>query len=314
VSGAAAVLSLARASGVRLRVDEVGRLKVVGRPEMVPFEILVGLRAHKAEIIELLRAGGLGQAANDDDEAFEPVGVIVDEAGNPALPCATCGGRSFHQAPGAPWRCSGCEPPTLPGDAAALAGWSFCSLPATPDEDGPPGAAGSAQNDDSESGRAGEGASKGRCAFWRPAPALERRPGMDLAMAQGRADHGRARAGGQGLDRRGAIPAAAPMPCRHRVGPDRGLARHRGRGRAPEWPASAPPEGPGARFGVDPHMGRPRALPRVLAASRRPRTTARPTRARRRSASAAAAGGSRRSPPEGPAEHAKRRTGHAPAP
>ena len=154
MSGAAAVLSLARASGIRLRVDEVGRLKVVGRPEMVPFEILVGLRAHKAEIIELLRAGGLGQAANDDDEAFEPVGVIVDEAGNPALPCATCGGRSFHQAPGAPWRCSGCEPPTLPGDAAALAGWSFCSLPATPDEDGPPGAAGSAQNDDSESGRA----------------------------------------------------------------------------------------------------------------------------------------------------------------
>jgi hypothetical protein len=66
VSGAAAVLSLVRAAGVRLRVDEVGRLKVAGRPEMVPPELLAGLRAHKAEIVELLRAGDIDQAANDD--------------------------------------------------------------------------------------------------------------------------------------------------------------------------------------------------------------------------------------------------------
>jgi hypothetical protein len=77
------------------------------------------------------------------------VGVILDDAGAPARPCATCGGRRFHQVPGDPWRCSTCEPPT---DAVALAGWAFCSLPP---EDGLPGAAEGAQNDDPGSGHAG---------------------------------------------------------------------------------------------------------------------------------------------------------------
>jgi hypothetical protein len=53
VSGAAAALALARAAGVRLRVDE-GRLKLAGRPAAVPAEVLATLREHKAEVVELL--------------------------------------------------------------------------------------------------------------------------------------------------------------------------------------------------------------------------------------------------------------------
>jgi hypothetical protein len=87
VSGATAVLSLVRAAGVRLRVDEVGRLKVVGRPELVPPAILVGLRMHKAEIVALLRADDLGQATNDDSSP-----------------------------PGPDQPCHGCDPPPDPDD------------------------------------------------------------------------------------------------------------------------------------------------------------------------------------------------------
>jgi hypothetical protein len=53
VSGAAAALALAQEAGVRLRVDE-GKLKVVGRPEAVPAEVLATLREHKTEVLELL--------------------------------------------------------------------------------------------------------------------------------------------------------------------------------------------------------------------------------------------------------------------
>ena len=53
MSGAVAALALAQEAGVRLRVDE-GRLKVVGRPETVPAEVLATLREHKAEVLELL--------------------------------------------------------------------------------------------------------------------------------------------------------------------------------------------------------------------------------------------------------------------
>jgi hypothetical protein len=68
-------------------------------------------------------------ATNADGGALEPVGVLLDKAGDPALPCPSCGRCSFHQAPGDRWRCSGCEPPKLPDDGAALAGWVFCCLP-----------------------------------------------------------------------------------------------------------------------------------------------------------------------------------------
>jgi hypothetical protein len=54
VSGAAAALALAHEAGVRLWVDEAGRLKVVGRPEEVPAEVLAALRQHRAEVLELL--------------------------------------------------------------------------------------------------------------------------------------------------------------------------------------------------------------------------------------------------------------------
>jgi hypothetical protein len=53
VSGAAAALALTQEAGVQLRVD-AGRLKVVGRPETVPAEVLATLREHKAEVVELL--------------------------------------------------------------------------------------------------------------------------------------------------------------------------------------------------------------------------------------------------------------------
>jgi hypothetical protein len=53
VRGAAAALALAQEAGVQLRVDE-GRLKVVGRPEAVPADVLATLREHKAEVLELL--------------------------------------------------------------------------------------------------------------------------------------------------------------------------------------------------------------------------------------------------------------------
>jgi len=95
--------------------------------------------------------------ANNDVEApLEPVGIVLDDDGDPALPCATCGGCGFHQSPGDRWRCSACEPLTLPGDASALTGWSFCSLPADPDgpaQNASPGAVGGAQDADPAPGQ-----------------------------------------------------------------------------------------------------------------------------------------------------------------
>lgn len=62
--------------------------------------------------------------ANDAD-ALEPVGVVTDDAGLPAFPCATCGCGSFHQAPGDRWRCAACEPATREG----ITGGAFCAVP-----------------------------------------------------------------------------------------------------------------------------------------------------------------------------------------
>jgi hypothetical protein len=81
---------------------------------------------------------------------------VLDEDGYPAATCATCGGRRFHQAPGDRWRCSGCAPPVLPDDAAAMVGWSFCALPPDPDEDGPLGRPQSCPSDDPGSRRVDE--------------------------------------------------------------------------------------------------------------------------------------------------------------
>jgi hypothetical protein len=47
-------------------------------------------------------------AAND---TLEPAALTLDGEGLPAAPYPSCGGVAFHQAPGAPWRCSVCEPP-----------------------------------------------------------------------------------------------------------------------------------------------------------------------------------------------------------
>src|SRR5687768_552759 len=35
-------------------------------------------------------------AASDDGDALESAGVVLDGAGDPAMPCATCRGRCFH--------------------------------------------------------------------------------------------------------------------------------------------------------------------------------------------------------------------------
>ena len=142
MSGAAAMLSLARAVGVRLRVDEAGRLKVAGRPEMVPPDILAGLLAQKAEVIELLQAGSRGQAANDDGDPPEPAGTALDGDGYPYRPCPTCRGRLFWKPADLPdagpgWCCRSCEPPD--------GSYHACALPPDPDapvQDAPPGAVG----------------------------------------------------------------------------------------------------------------------------------------------------------------------------
>jgi hypothetical protein len=135
---AAAALKLlvsTAAAGVRLTL-EGGTVRMVAAK--APTAALVtALRRHKAEITELLRTGGLGQAANDD--------------GDPTMPCSTCGGAAFHRPPEGRWDCSSCSPPMLPADAAGMAGWAVCNLPV---EDAPPGA-GSPQNDDSAPARPG---------------------------------------------------------------------------------------------------------------------------------------------------------------
>jgi hypothetical protein len=195
-----------------------------------------------------------GSVANDHGDLLESVGIVLDEAGDPALPCATCGGHAFHRPPGDWWRCSACESPTLPGDAEAMGRWQFCSLPPGPDDpaqDGPPGAVGGTQDADPALGGL-SGTLGGRSGSWRSAPGLERRPGVDLAMAHCRAGAGRPSAGARGLDRGRSTAAAAPVPRCRRIGPDRGPARNHGRDRATECPAGPSRGRPGARFGPDP--------------------------------------------------------------
>ena len=134
----------------------LGSEKISGRGSAEPAEALADVpspcvgRAGQAFAQPAAEISRHPPPANDDGEPLEPVGIVLDEAGDPAVSCGTCGGHSFHQAPGAPWRCSGCEPPTLPDDAAALAGWAFCSLPPDdPAQDGPPGTAENPQDADS---------------------------------------------------------------------------------------------------------------------------------------------------------------------
>jgi hypothetical protein len=66
-------------------------------------------------------------AAND---TLEPAALTLDGEGLPAAPYPSCGGVAFHQAPGAPWRCSVCEPAAEPPSA----GWQFCALPQAADD------------------------------------------------------------------------------------------------------------------------------------------------------------------------------------
>jgi hypothetical protein len=169
---AAMALALASETGVVLRVDEAGQVKVAGRPEAVPAALLAELREHKRALPALLRgeaccscgeridgrqpnavtfADGRAmhvdccelvelplaeeRSANDNGGGLEPVDITLGEDGAPAMPCGTCGRGSFHQAPGQRWRCSSCGPPLLPRDGAALVGWSFYALP--PDSHGP---------------------------------------------------------------------------------------------------------------------------------------------------------------------------------
>jgi hypothetical protein len=77
--------------------------------------------------------GGLGAGpwlcAGDDAGPLGPTNVAVEGGGAPAALCTTCSCHAFHRAPGDRCRCSACEPPVLPGQAAALDGWTFCHVP-----------------------------------------------------------------------------------------------------------------------------------------------------------------------------------------
>ena len=66
---------------------------------------------------------------SEGSEQSPPDGFALDDGGAPVVPCTACGCGEFHRAPGAPWRCSACEPPTLPADASLLVGWAFCAVP-----------------------------------------------------------------------------------------------------------------------------------------------------------------------------------------
>jgi hypothetical protein len=54
VTGAAQALAAATRAGVRLRLHGAG-VKVAGRPEAVPPDILAELRRHRTQLVELLR-------------------------------------------------------------------------------------------------------------------------------------------------------------------------------------------------------------------------------------------------------------------
>jgi hypothetical protein len=85
VSGAAAALALAQEAGVRLRVDE-GKLKVVGRPETVPTEVLATLREHKLEVLELLTGHRCRYCARRIDWT-QPGGVIFADSSAAHVVC-----------------------------------------------------------------------------------------------------------------------------------------------------------------------------------------------------------------------------------
>jgi hypothetical protein len=140
-----------QATSVRPDERGPGRTEVANRARPPNPSIHAGFRPQVAQVAQVARVAGDSAPANDDGDPLEPVGVLLDDDGDPALPCATCGTGTFHRPPGDRWRCSACEPPTLPADAAAMAGWRCCGLRP---ENGPPGALQSRQGDDSGSGHA----------------------------------------------------------------------------------------------------------------------------------------------------------------
>jgi hypothetical protein len=163
------LLAEAAAAGVTVQLEPDGRVRLAAEREP-PAHLLTELRAHKPELVALLRgercrhcgeridwrqpnavtfANGWAahlacyelvelplaeeRPANDNGGGLEPLGIILDETGAPAMLCGTCDGHRFHQAPGERWRCSACASPPLPRDGAAMVGWSFCALPTNPD-------------------------------------------------------------------------------------------------------------------------------------------------------------------------------------
>ena len=90
---------------------------------------LLGLSANGAN-------GAIGIGVNENagsanaNDTLEPMALTLDGEDLATAPCPSCGGITFHQAPGAPWRCSVCEPAAEPPSA----GWQFCALPQAADD------------------------------------------------------------------------------------------------------------------------------------------------------------------------------------
>jgi hypothetical protein len=90
---------------------------------------LLGLSANGAN-------GAIGIGVNENagsanaNDTLEPMALTLDGEDLATAPRPSCGGITFHQAPGAPWRCSACEP----ADEPPSAGWQFCGLPQAADD------------------------------------------------------------------------------------------------------------------------------------------------------------------------------------
>ena len=98
---------------------------------------LYSLNSHSPKDVQSTQAGpkpplgsvservGRGELSEQCELSAERGQPVLDVDGDPTAPCA-CGCGEFYRAPGGHWRCAGCEPQTLPADAA---GWAFCTVP-----------------------------------------------------------------------------------------------------------------------------------------------------------------------------------------
>ena len=102
---------------------------VTGRSHLRPVATSANAAAQVAAGRNHLRPLGSNVAALTAAQVAEVAEVAA--LGGASLPgdrCALCGSGSNVRPPGAPWRCTSCEPVTLP-PAHEQAGWAFCAVP-----------------------------------------------------------------------------------------------------------------------------------------------------------------------------------------